>query len=77
MDEALQAALGRIEEKRTAYEEGSKRLKFDYLDEVVQAKNAASALLVADGMGVTRHRIYQILKERDTLAEELGIPVLG
>lgn len=70
-DRALGDAITNIEQKRAEYELTSKQKKFDYLNAVAEAKEEFGTTQTAKGLGVTRHRIYQILNEAQELGAEL------
>lgn len=71
-DPDLLEAVSHIEEKRAEYESTIKAKKYEYLAAVRDAKERFGTTVISRGMGVTRHRIYQILNECRDLGEELG-----
>lgn len=56
---------------RIEYDVESKRLKKKYLDYVVLLKNTFGTSKTARGLGVSRHRIYQVEHEAEELENEL------
>lgn len=70
---ALAQATENIEALRAQYEHSSKVKKYEYLAAVAEAKEKFGTTNVAKALGVTRHRVYQILNEARDLRQELGL----
>lgn len=70
---ALRRTVEDIDTLRDEYDLASKHAKYKYLRAIADAKAEFGTTNVAKAMGITRHRVYQILNEADALGKELGL----
>jgi hypothetical protein len=70
-DADLARAVETIDDLRGDYETIAARAKLEYLESVVAAKKKFGTTRIAKGLGLTRHRIYQIEREAAALRTKL------
>lgn len=68
----IHEAAEEIERLKDQYQVEAKRLKLAYLQEVCEARAKFGTSAVADALGVSRHRVYQIEREHENLVRELA-----
>lgn len=69
---SIDEAVETIHQARENYEQGMKELKLAYLQEVSAAKETFGTSNLADALGVSRHRVYQMLNEEKRILLEMG-----